>query len=76
MRAWVLGLVLFTLAVAPGEAAQKQRQDAFCHNQYLTRQQQSTCVDQVAGVETIDELKRLQARYRDKIKRAQEAQKK
>jgi hypothetical protein len=73
VRAWVCGLVLVVLVAAPGHAKEKKRQDEFCHNQYLTRQQQATCVDQVAGVDSMDELKRLQARYRVKIEQAQAA---
>ena len=73
VRALICGLSLLALAAAPGHATEKKPQDAFCHNQYLTRQQQETCVDQVAGVDSMDELKRLEARYRIKVQKAQEA---
>ena len=47
-----------------------------CTSPLLPRQQQTLCQDQVKAADTIDELKKIQTKFRDRVKAAEEEQKK
>jgi hypothetical protein len=50
--------------------------DAVCKDALLSRQEQSLCSEQMAQAQSVDEQKKLESKYRDRVaKRKQEQQK-
>lgn len=65
---------VFVLYAAKSQAADSPVQ--MCLNPSLTRQEQALCRDQIAGANTVAELRSAQKKFRDRIRSAEDAKKK
>jgi hypothetical protein len=63
------------LTVLTASTANAATPSEICQNPLLSYQQRSLCQEQINGAQTIDEQKKIQAKFRDRVKEAEEAQK-
>ncbi len=58
---------LLTVAFVGPAAAEDKGADAICRDPLLTRMERDLCSDQILHAQTIEEQKRAQAKYRERV---------